>query len=74
MRASTVSDVRVDGTVNLAGIVTGASDGYLWVDFSHGTIAVPGRVAADTPVFAVLRVLPSGRSGLSGVIVNGTRY
>jgi hypothetical protein len=30
--------------------------------------------ASDPGVFAVLRVLPSGRAALTGVIVNGTRY
>jgi hypothetical protein len=36
----------------------------------------PGPIppAADPGVFAVLRVLPSGRAALVGVIVDGTRY
>ena len=34
----------------------------------------PMPPAADPGVFAVLRVLPSGRAALAGLIVNGTRY
>jgi hypothetical protein len=97
MRASTVSDGLVGGAINLAGLVSSVrEDGYLWLDFSFGPIAVPPAVAAaarpftdpgprptaagpilpatDPGVAAVLRVLPSGRAALVGVIVNGTRY
>lgn len=98
MRGSTVSDGPVEGSINLAGIVTGVSDdGSVWVDFSFGPIAVPNEVAAaarsltrdderrpatglstqpatDPGIAAVLRVLPSGRAALTGVIVNGKRY
>ena len=38
------------------------------------TDAGPIPPGADPGVAAVLRVLPSGRSALAGVIVNGTRY
>lgn len=97
MRPSTVSDSAVAGATNLAGIVANLrEDGYVWLDFSFGWIAVPKDVAAkarpfapprprndvtapappatDPGVFAVLRVLPSGRAALVGVIVNGARY
>ncbi len=103
MRPVTVSDVAVDGAINLAGTVTRVrEDGYLWLDFSIGWIGVPSEIesnarpldapaprnagagagaevgaippGADPGVFAVLRVLPSGRAALTGVIVRGTRY
>lgn len=75
MRASTVSDALVPGAVNLAGTVTLVrEDGYIRLDFAFAPMAVPPNVAADARVAAVLRVLPSGRATLVGVIVNGTRY
>lgn len=97
LRPATVSDSVVGGAINLAGTVTSVrEDGYVWLDFAFGPIAVPGDVAArarppvapgprgnrtgpippaaDPGVAAVLRVLPSGRAALVGVIVNGTRY
>lgn len=98
MRGSTISNAPAEGAINLAGIVTGVNDdGYVWVDFSFGPIAVPSAVAAaarpvtpgggprhatgpptqpatDAGVAALLRVLPSGRAALTGVIVNGTRH
>ena len=98
MRPVTVSDAAVEGAVNLAGTVSGVrEDGYLWLDFSIGWIAVPREIessarpvnapvprtgeaggvaapAADPGVYAVMRVLPSGRAALVGVIVRGTRY
>jgi hypothetical protein len=36
--------------------------------------AAPPPPAADPGVFAVLKVLPSGRAALTGVIVKGARY
>jgi hypothetical protein len=40
----------------------------------RGNITGPIPPAADPGVYAVLRVLPSGRSALVGVIVSGKRY
>jgi len=75
MRPVTISDALVDGAVNLAGLVTSVREsGYVWLDFSLGPIAVPGDTPKDARASAVLRVLPSGRATLAGVIVNGTRY
>ena len=75
MRPATISDALVEGAVNLAGIVTSVrEDGYVWLDFSLGPIAVPGDAGKDARASAVLRVLPSGRATLVGIIVNGTRY
>lgn len=95
MRPVTVSDVRVPGAVNVAGIVTRVrEDGYVWLEYHFGWLVVPSAVeararpgreqrgpgtgpmslAADPGVFAVLRVLPSGRAALAGIIVDGTRY
>ena len=74
MRPSGVSDAFVTGTINVAGTArTVRDDGYVWLDFAFAPLAVPESVA-DGPALAVLRVLPSGRAGLAGVIVNGTRY
>lgn len=77
MRASTVSNALVPGAINLAGIATSVNDdGYITLDFALGPVAVPSHAAADAAAVAVaiLRVLPSGRATLAGVIVNGTRY
>jgi hypothetical protein len=75
MRASTVSNALVPGAINLAGIATSVNDdGYITLDFALGPVAVPSHAAADAGVVAILRVLPSGRATLAGVIVNGTRY
>lgn len=99
MRADSVSDVPVPGVMNLAGRVQRVrDDGYLWLDYAVGWIAVPAEVAAnarrldandaprrpgpvhvipsatDPGVYAVLRVLPSGRAALTGLIVNSVRY
>ena len=75
MRASTVSDALVPDAVNLAGrVVLVCEDGYIRLDFAFAPMAVPASVATDARVAAVLRVLPSGRAALVGVIANGTRY
>jgi hypothetical protein len=75
MRASTLSDALMPGAVNLAGRVTLVrEDGYIRLDFAFAPMAVPASVPADARVAAVLRVLPSGRATLVGVIANGTRY
>ena len=77
MRPSTVSVSAVAGATNLAGVVSRVrEDGYVWLDFSFGWISVPGPLppSTDPGVFAVVRVLPSGRATLTGVIVNGTRH
>lgn len=100
MRADSVSDAPVAGAMNLAGRVRRVrDDGYLWLDYSVGWIAVSADVAAharpldmtdaepprrpglrpvppatDPGVYAILRVLPSGRAALTGLIVNSTRY
>lgn len=53
MRADTVSDALVDGAINVAGIVVAVrEDGYVWLDFSFGPIAVPGDVASHARPFA----------------------
>lgn len=58
MRAATVSDALVDGAINVAGIVVVVrEDGYVWLDFSFGPIAVPGDVASHARPFA-----PAGRA------------
>jgi len=78
MRTSTVSDAPIESATNIEGVVTRvSSDGYLWLDFSLAPIALPGLAAnlpANTAAAAIMRVLPSGRAVLVGVVVNGTRY
>lgn len=76
-RAVSVSNAPVSGATNIAGTVTSVREGgRLWLDFAIAPIAVPQEVAAapEPRAFAVLRVLPSGRAALHGVIVNGERY
>lgn len=74
MRPSAVSDTLATGAVNVAGTVTTVrDDGYLWLDFAFAPLTVPAS-APDGPALAVLRVLPSGRAALIGVVVNGSRY
>lgn len=46
----------------------------LFVQGPRGNDTEPPKPAADPGIYAVLRVLPSGRASLVGVIVNGTRY
>lgn len=77
MRALSVSNRPVSGAMNIAGTVTMVREGgRLWLDFAIAPIAVPKEVAAAAAprVFAVLRVLPSARAALHGVMVNGARY
>jgi hypothetical protein len=71
---STVSDRPAAGAINVAGTVTTVrDDGYVELDFGFAPLPVPVSVPAG-PAAAILRVLPSGRAVLVGVVVNGTRY
>ncbi len=74
MRASTVSATPVSGAVNLAGIVTSVrEEGYVRLDFAFAPVALPSAVRAGAAA-AILRVLPSGRAVLTGILVDGRRY
>jgi hypothetical protein len=78
--AGTVTQVREDGYVWLEypfgwvpvpSTVEARARPERGRDHHDGEVTPP---ATDSGVFAVLRVLPSGRAALVGVVVDGTRY